>query len=239
MFQGDQQPFQNVGALAGFFKLELGPAGDHHLAVVQVNLERFLQRQGARFPVHQRQHLHAKSGLQRRVLVQLVEHDLRLGAFLNFQHNAHTHAVGFVAQVGDVFNSAFAHQLSDAFDQAGFIHLVGNFADDNLGPPARGGTDLSHTAHHQPAAPVGIGLADTLFADDLPAGREIGSGQEAHQVFDGNIVCGLVVVYQVHQGGAQLAQVVGRDIGCHADGDAGGAVEQQVGQPGGKHHGFF
>ena len=33
-----------------------------------------------------------------------------------------------------------------------------------------------------------------------------------------------------------LAEVVGRDIGGHTHRDAGGAVDQQVGEPGGQHH---
>ena len=41
------------------------------------------------------------------------------------------------------------------------------------------------------------------------------------------------------QGVADLVQVVGRDVGGHAHGDARGAVDQEVGETGGQHQGLF
>ncbi len=45
---------------------------------------------------------------------------------------------------------------------------------------------------------------------------------------------GRVLQQPLHRGG-DLAQVVGRDVGGHADRDAGRAVDQQVGEPGRQH----
>ena len=42
---------------------------------------------------------------------------------------------------------------------------------------------------------------------------------------------GTRLVEQTHAGGGDFTQVVRRHVGGHAHGDAGGAVEQQVGQP--------
>ncbi len=41
---------------------------------------------------------------------------------------------------------------------------------------------------------------------------------------------GTRLVEQTHAGGGDFTQVVRRHVGGHAHGDAGGAVEQQVGQ---------
>ena len=44
---------------------------------------------------------------------------------------------------------------------------------------------------------------------------------------------------QRHQRAAKLAQIVRRDAGRHADGDAGGAIGQKIGKGGGQHHRLF
>jgi hypothetical protein len=64
-----------------------------------------------------------------------------------------------------------------------------------------------------------------------PVGK-VGAGEKLHQVLYGDLIPFLPVVHQVGDGVADLAQVVGRDRGGHADGDARGAVHQQVGEAG-------
>ena len=46
------------------------------------------------------------------------------------------------------------------------------------------------------------------------------------------------MVNEIAEGVANLSQVVGRDVGGHAHGDAGGAVDQEVGEQGGQDHGL-
>ena len=40
----------------------------------------------------------------------------------------------------------------------------------------------------------------------------------------------------MHQGIADFAKIVRRDVGRHSDGDTGRSVDQHVGQPGREHH---
>ena len=79
--------------------------------------------------------------------------------------------------------------------------------------------------------PVAVVLADTRPPEDRRAGREVGTVHELHEVFDGRVG----VVDQVERGVDDLAQVVGRDVGGHADRDAAAAVDQQVREAGGHH----
>ncbi len=60
----------------------------------------------------------------------------------------------------------------------------------------------------------------------MPCGREVGRGQELHQVVDRRV--GLVD--QRHAGVDRLREVVRRDVGRHADRDARRAVHEQVGE---------
>ena len=78
-------------------------------------------------------------------------------------------------------------------------------------------------------APAGlVGLLDPVETDDLASRREIGPGDEAHQRLDRRIGMLDHVAQCLHD----LDQVVGGDVGGHADGDAGGAVDDQVGDSG-------
>ena len=61
--------------------------------------------------------------------------------------------------------------------------------------------------------------------------REVRAWDERHQRLSG---C-FGVVNQVGDGIADFGEVVGRDVGRHADGDAGRSVDQHVGQPGWQH----
>ena len=44
---------------------------------------------------------------------------------------AHAMTIAFVANIGNAFDSLVGDQFGDLFDQAGLVHLIGNFGDDN------------------------------------------------------------------------------------------------------------
>ena len=81
------------------------------------------------------------------------------------------------------------------------------------------------------AAPGRVGLPDALEPDDPAAGRQVRPGHEPHQVVERGVRVG----DQVPGGADHLDQVVRRHVGGHADGDAAGAVDQQVRQRGRQH----
>ncbi len=84
-------------------------------------MQRLLEGQSARLAVDQRQQVDAEGGLHGRALVELAQHDLRLGVLGELDDDAHALAVGLVTQVGEAFQMAVACQLGDALDQAGFV----------------------------------------------------------------------------------------------------------------------
>ena len=81
------------------------------------------------------------------------------------------------------------------------------------------------------AAAGAVSLADAARAVDEAGRRKIGAWNALHQLFH----VGVGVVDQQNAGVDHLAQVVRRNIGGHADRDAGRAVDQQVRHPGGQH----
>src|SRR5690606_11380769 len=88
--------------------------------------------------------------------------------------------------------------------------------------------DLGARTHVDAAAAGEIGLLDAAHAVDDAGGRKVRTGDVFHQGTD--VEAG--VVDQRHAGVDDLGEVVRRNIGRHADGDAGRAVDQQVRQPG-------
>ena len=104
-------------------------------------------------------------------------------------------------------------------DQPRLRHLVGNFGDDDLigaaagifaAPSARAGG----SCRARSCRPRTIDLARL---DDDAAGRKIGPGHEIDQLVGG----GVGELDQMQRRVAQLADIVRRDVGRHADGDAG------------------
>ena len=84
------------------------------------------------------------------------------------------------------------------------------------------------------AAPFKIGFARAGPAQNGGPGREIGGRDDFHQLFHADV--GVVD----HGQGAvdHFTQIVRRDAGGHADGNALGAVDQHVREPGRQNCGF-
>ena len=79
-------------------------------------------------------------------------------------------------------------------------------------------------AHDEPAAAGSIGRADAAAPHDDAARREVRALDVGHEVGERRVG----VVEHADARADHLAQVVRRDVRRHADGDAGGAVDQQV-----------
>ena len=122
-------------------------------------------------------------------------------------------------------------QLGDRLDQVRLVDLVGDLGDDDL-RPARRLLLLDHgpRAHDDAAAAGLVGLLDALAAVDVPAGREVRALDHLPELRDG----GVGVVDQQLDRLGDFLEVVRRDVGRHADRDAGRAVDEQVRDLGGQ-----
>ncbi len=86
--------------------------------------------------------------------------------------------------------------------------------------------DRDLAAHHDRAAAEVIGRADALAAEDDAAGREIRSGNDVDEVVDAE----RGIVDQRDAGVDDFAEIVRGYVGRHADRDAAGAVDEQIGE---------
>ena len=218
-----------MGAGLGLVEAELGAPGDDITAVVDVALEEFLDVHLLRPLLVEGEQDDTEGGFEGGLLVKLVDDDLGLLAALQLDDDAGVF-VGLVAQVADAVDLLLAHELGDAEHERGAVHVVGDLGDDDLLAAA---LEL-----------LGVGLA--AGADDAAAGGEVGldAGAAVDEAAGGEVRAGNVgdelvdadggAVDDGAGGGDDFAEVVRRDVGRHAHGDAGRAVHQQVGQSGGK-----
>src|SRR6266700_5288025 len=222
--EADLETLEDVGALLGFFEVETSAAQDDVAPVVDEELQGLLQAQHDRATLDDGEHDHAEYLLQGGVLVQVVEHREDLGLALELDDHAHALAVGFVAQVRDPLELSLRDELGDLGHQRRLVHGVGKLVDDD--PLASVGRLLEGVAGTDDDAAVAgrIRGLDPGRAHDQAAGGEVWTLDEREEIFAG----GFRVVDQVLDAARDLAQVVRRNVGGHADRDAGRAVHEQV-----------
>jgi hypothetical protein len=129
--------------------------------------------------------------------------------------------------VADAFQLLLVHQFGHALLQGLFVHLVGQFVDDDgLALALVDVLKMAFGPHHHPAAAGAVTLAHAVNAVNNAGRRKVGRGDDVHQLVN----AGLGVAQQVQAGVDHLVQVVWRDVGRHAHCNAGGAIDQQIGQ---------
>ena len=131
MVERDLQPLEDVRARLGLPQVELDPPPHHFAPELDEVLQHLDERQRPRPPAHDREHDDAEADLQRRVLVQVVQDDVRHFAALQLDDDAQPFAVRLVAEVGDALERLVAHQLGDLLDELRLVDLVRDLGDDD------------------------------------------------------------------------------------------------------------
>ncbi len=188
-------------------------------------VEHVLEAQRARLAVVDGQHVDAEVVLQRREGEEVVEDHRPHGVALDLDDDAHPVAVALVADVADALELLVAHQLGDALDEPGLVHLERNLGDeDRLALGLGMDLDDGAPAHLDRAAAGLVSPPDLVSAVDEAPRRKVGARHERHQIGDG----AARVLDQVQRGVDDLHHVVGWNVGGHSDRDAGRAVDEQV-----------
>ena len=230
--EGDEKAFEDVGPGLGATQLVLRPAGDDLALVVDVVVDQLAQAQRLRNAVHERDHVDAEARLDLGLLVEVVEDDVGHRAALQLDHDAHAGAVRLVAQVGDPVELLLPDEFGDLGDEtavAALLDLEGELGDDQRVLAALERLDVDAAPDPDAAAARAVGLPDMGRVHDAPAG-EVRPLDVGHQTLE----IDLRVIDVRRDRGVGLTQVVRRDVGRHADRDAGGAVDEQVREPRGQ-----
>ncbi len=252
MIQRHQQPLEDMLSLLSLLQIEQGAAADHLPPMVDETVQNPLEADGSGLAVHQGQHVDGEGRLHRRVLVEAVQYLAGLPLPLELDDDADAVAVRLVPQVGDAVDAAPLGQRRDLLHQGGLVDLIGQLRDDDLLPAALGHLLGVRAGPHDDAPLALVGSLDgilllvqralaalavagllphPLVAEDDTGGGEIGPLDDLRQV----VGRGIRLVDEIGDGVADLAQVVGRDVGGHAHRDTRRTVDQQVGQPRGQY----
>ena len=225
------QALDDVLALLRLAETELGAPLDDLLLVLDVDRERGLEVEQLRHVVDQRQHVHREVGLHRRVLVEQVQHDLRVGVALELDDEARGVTRRLVAHVADAFDLAVVDQLGDLLPDHLDRGLVGHLGDRDAHVALAALLDLGDRPHLDGAATGRVGVVDPAAPEDQRARREVGTLHELHEVDDRRVGVLQQVLHRVDH----LPEVVRRDVRRHTDGDPASSVDQEVGKSRGEH----
>ena len=229
-----QQALQNVGPGQRLVQVVLGAAGHDFLLMADVVIDHLPQVQHLGLAVHQRQHVGAEGLLHGGVLVEVIEDDLRMNVLLQLNDDAHAVAVALVADVGNAVQPLLMHQLGNALHQLGLVDHVGDLRHHDAAAVLAHGLDLRPGPHQNAAAAGVIGGAHAGHAQNDAAGGEVRPLDELHQI----IHRAVRVIDHINAGVYRLPQIVRRNVGGHAHGNAVGAVHQQVGVTAGQNAGL-
>ena len=204
--------------------LEVARAADDDFPpVLDVNEERVLDVEQPRAAVVDGEHVHREGRLERGVLVEVVDDDLRPRVALQVDDDARV-LVRLVADAADFRQNFLVGQFGDARDEVRTVHGEGNLGDDELLATGLGFLH-AHLAAHLHGAASGVEVVPrALHAVNGAPGGEVRPFDQAHQRFDGD---GGVVDECAHAID-HFAEVVRRNVGGHADGDARAAIDEQV-----------
>ncbi len=120
----DEVALEDVRARERLAQLELRAAGDDLALEVEVVADELEERQRPRHAVDERDGVVAERRLQRRVLEELVERDLRDGLALQLDLDPHARLVRVVLQVGDLGDHLLADEVGDLRDHAAVAALL-------------------------------------------------------------------------------------------------------------------
>src|SRR5271170_1694306 len=87
---------------------------------------------GTRARRHEREHVESKTRLQRRVLEELIEDDVRRRALLQLDDDLHALAIRKIVETRNALNALLRVRFGDRLDDAILIHLIRNLGDDDL-----------------------------------------------------------------------------------------------------------
>ena len=170
------------------------------------------------------------NALQLRKFVKLIENPLRLGMPFQFDHQAQAMTVRFIAQIPNRLNPTLAHQTDNPLDNRRLADLIRNRAKDDMHRTAAPLLKISRRPNRHAPLASRVSLLQIIADNNLGASRKIRPFDKLHQIIHRNIVNRLVMIDEIGNRADQFAQIVRRDAGRHANRDATGAVQQQIGQ---------
>src|SRR3954466_5705879 len=169
------------------------------------------------------QRVHREARFKLREFVEIIDDDLRNPVPLQLDHDARI-LIGLIANGGNIRNDFFIHQFGDALNQNGPVYVIGNFRNDDLLAATLELLNPDLPANFEASLPGVKIFLDRLDPADHATGRKIRSFNELHQLRNGDVR----VVDLRDNTVDHFAQIVGRHVRGHPDGDSSAAINDQI-----------
>ena len=220
---GDNQAFEYMGTLLSLLEVVLCAAYGDVVTVLYEILNALLKREQTRATVDKRNAVDRERRLHGCHLVELVEDDVGVGVALHVDNDTHSLAARLVVDVRDARNLALLNEVGDAGNEVGLVDAVRNLGNDNL-VVGIAALDLRLCTHNDASAARLVSLAHALQAIYVRTRREVGRLDVLHESVGVDIGIVNVCTAAVDN----LAEVVGRHVGSHTDGDTVATVHKKV-----------
>src|SRR5438105_1471721 len=203
LLDGLAQAREHVRPLLRARELVPCPAGDDLAPEADERFQHFLEVDDLRAAVDERQHDDPEARLHLRVLVELVQDDLRDLAAAQLEHDPDALPARLAADLRDTLELLLLHELGDLLDEGRLVHLIRQLADDDGLAPAPHLLGVRLRAQRDAAAAGRVRLANAAGAVHVAGGREVRPRDDLHQTFDRRAR----VVHQQHERIHHFAQV--------------------------------
>ena len=224
MIKGNEQTFQNMGFGFRLFQFIAASSCNDFFLMFQIVVKNLLQVENTWMPVDERQHDGTEIDLHLGMLVQVVQHDLRIHIRTQLDNDAHAASIRFITECRDAVNDFLAGQVGNHFHQARLIHLVRQFRHNDTVLPAFHFFDIHSRADGDGTAARAVGIFNAFMPLDNGRRREIGPFDIFHQFINGDFRIINHRAKPVHH----FRQVVGRHVRRHTYGDTVRTVDEQV-----------
>ncbi|MNL53048.1 hypothetical protein D3C87_1762650 [compost metagenome] len=94
-------------------------------------MEHFTQRKNLGFLVDDGQHVNPKCGLHSRMLVQVIEHHIRIYISAQLDNNTHSVTIRLISEICYSFNPLLTNELGNFLNQPCLVNLVRNLMHNN------------------------------------------------------------------------------------------------------------
>ena len=131
--------------------------------------------------------------------------------------------------MGNSVNSLVFYQLRNLLNQAGFINHIRNFCDNDPVLSIWHGFNVAHGTYPDLSTPGSVSFVDSCCTKNLRTCRKIRTLYNIQHFIDASFsVLFNTIINNLYYRTNNLPQVVGRNIGCHTNGNTGSSICQKV-----------
>ena len=228
------QTFNDVEASCSLLQIELRCTRNHIEAVVNVDLQKILERKELREVIDECQVVNAERRLELRVLEQVIQDNFTNCITAEFNHNADV-AARFIADVRNAIDALVADEVCNLLAEFGLVHHVRNFGDDDARLALCIRFNFGTGAHTHTAMTREVSFANARTATSNSACREVRALHVFHQFFTGDV---RILRHRVDCS-TDFAQVVRSHVRCHTHSNTRRSVHNHVRERRREHQRFF